>query len=194
MTQDYPILTIVGDVDGSGDDETAIFEFKSADVRPLNRTGFLFRSGEGGIISTLVSRVTGENGEETIVSGDDTLAFEFEFDAWEDSDAQWGTTSKKKAIETSATGQSATTQLCVILRYIVEVGIDSGSPAFFQWGEFSSGRYGASDGLYEGIPCAVEQPQLNRVRDKSSSFSATFTVVAVRDVTDLTNHDTSRTG
>jgi hypothetical protein len=186
MTQDYPILTIEGDVDGDGNAETGVFEMPSADVSPIDRTGYLFRSGEGGVVSTLISRTVGEQGTETVVAGNNTLAFEVEIDSWEDNSAQWGNDATPGKSATSATGAAATTQLCVLLRYIVESVADSGNPAKFEWGEF------ADDGLYDPIGVAVEQPTLSRTRDQTSSFTATFTVVAVRDLTSATNHDELR--
>lgn len=186
MTQRYPKLTIEGDVDGDGNAETGVFEFKSADVSPIDRTGYLFRSGEGGIVSTIVSRTTGEKGSETLIAGNNTLAFEIEITSWEDANAQWGNDASQTITQASATGAPAITQLCVLLRYIVESVSDSGNPATFEWGEF------ASDGLYSPLGVAVEQPQLRRGREQSSTFTATITVVSVRDVTSPTNHDNLR--
>jgi len=176
MTLTYPKLTITGDVDGDGADETGVFEMESADVEPGIQTGSLFQRS-GGLIQSARAVVTDSRREEIFIDGGvGATRITVQFTGWEGSDGQWGDDASAGLSETSATGQSPIQQVSVLLKYLIEVNIGSGNPATLEWGEFSDG------GLYDPFKVAVEEPTLPRSREEASTFTGNITFISVADL------------
>lgn len=174
MTDKYPTLTISGELDGV--QTTGVFEMTSADVEPFIRTGEFFQSGDGVFQTGRAIAFESRRDEVKIDGGAGVAGLRIDFDGWEGSDAQWGSSAAAGLSRTSATGQSPIQQISVLFHYLIESNIDSTNPAKLEWGEFSDA------GLYDPLQVAPEEPTLPKSREESSSFSGSITFVSVSDL------------
>lgn len=174
MTQEYPILTISGDLNGRS--VTGVFEMQSADVEPGIENAALFNSS-GGLVQGLRTKATDSRRSQVSIDGGAGVeVFNIQFAGWEGSDGQWGDDSTKQLTASSATGQEPVSQISVLQRYLVEIDIGSENPATLEWGEYSdSGVYGPKD-------VAVRNPTLPKSREQSSSFSGSLSLYSVDDL------------
>lgn len=187
MTAKYATLTIVGDPDGDGTEETGVFEMGgNLQVTPSLRTGFIAggqQSQVNSIIANLIDPGDSQNQQFFIDAGAGAHAVEVQFRGWEGAqDAagnslQWGDTGDDTQLTaTDATGANPISQICVLMQYLLTGNIDSRNPATFEWGEWST------DGLYEPLDVVLEGPEMVRAAEDGSWFDGTLTVIAAADL------------
>jgi len=172
-------LTVSGDVDGDGSQETGTFVMEgNLTITSGIRTGYLLSNLGGNVNAFLGSLLGGgQSRQEGIFLnlGAGARSWDVEFRGWEGSPGKWGNTGNGGSA-TDATGDDALRQMEVFLEYLGTADIDSRSPATWEYGEHHSG------GDYDAVDVVVEQPQFTRAAQDGNWFDGQITLLAAADI------------
>lgn len=174
------------DIDGDGNEEQGVFEFKSNITIALEtRTG---RIGSGrlsnavAVVSDWYEQATGDElggsgrrqrAKLDLGFGEHVVSIDFE--GYEGSSHQWGDTGNG-GTATDATGEPVNRQMELLDRYLQVCEIDSrpGHEATLEVGNYSS------DGYYDPLVVVPEQPRVEfDATEQSSSFDGSLTFVEI---------------
>jgi len=189
MTEKYATLTLQGDPDGDGVEETGTFQFGgNLQITPSLRTGFLAggtQSQLNSVIANLIDAGESQNQQFFVDAGAGAHAIEIQFRGWEGAQdsagnpLKWGDSGDPGQLTaTDATAASPISQICVFMQYLLTGTIDSRNPATLEWGEW------AADGLYEPLNVVPEGPELTRAAEDGSWFEGTLTLISAADLQD----------
>jgi hypothetical protein len=173
------------DIDGDGNDEQGVFEFKSnVTIAFETRTGRIGSNKLSNAVSVVSDWYEQQTGEEApggkrqkamldLGSGEHICTIDFE--GYEGSTHQWGDTGKG-GTATDATGDPVNRQMELLDRYLQVCEIDSrpGHEATLEVGNYST------DGYYSPLVVAPEQPRVEfDANEQSSSFDGSLTFVEI---------------
>lgn len=161
------ILTIESEINGSS--VTGEFHLKGdVEITGGIRTGYLI----GGKGSQAIGALTGEASEFHFGFGGPQF-WEVSWKSWEGSTLQWGD-SGSGGTDTDATGEDPLTQMDVLLEYMANSNLDSGQPATWAYGEYSSG------GRYSPQLVVPESPKITRAADDGSWMDGNMTLLSTK--------------
>lgn len=187
MTERYATLTLTGDPDGDGTDETGTFVLAGdLEVTPSIRTGYIAggqQSQINSIVANLVDDGETQNNQFFVDAGAGAHSVQIQFIGWsgarkaDGTPLQWGDSGTPDQLTaTDATGSDPISQICVLMQYLLTGTIDSRNPATLEWGEW------AEDGLYDPLDVVLEGPELTKAAEDGSSFTGTLTLIAAADI------------
>lgn len=180
------------DVDGDGNAENGVFEFRNYRLEQRIRSGFLVGGGGSQVRQTIQDKIAETNGisqyKDFFVNegtGERVIAMQFRAAAGDTADTvTWGDPNESQGTIANATDQGPFERMQVLEHYLAALSEDSRNPITLRFGGYDSGDlFDSGDLNTDSLNVVLENPTLTyEPREEPSGFSGELTFLeAVAD-------------